>query len=251
MLVIVNADDLGGSEEINNEVFELMASGLVTSATIMANAPAFRQAAQRLQNFPNASFGVHLNLTAFAPIGGSSGLERILDENGHLSKELFRTAIDGSLQNALLRELTLQVERALRAGVPVSHFDSHHHVHTIPKLFPVLKSLQRRFGVRKVRSTINLLPPGQKLSGLRSLKKGLFRLGLRHYYATKSPEGLGDFCDFYTAFRSGNMPRFQSLELMVHPGTTNPGYIAEVDCLRSDWLGSLPPGFQLGSYHSM
>jgi predicted glycoside hydrolase/deacetylase ChbG (UPF0249 family) len=251
MLVIVNADDLGGSEEINNEVFELISSGLVTSATIMANAPAFRQAAQRLQDFPSASFGVHLNLTAFAPLGGSSGLERILDGNGYLSKELFQTTIDGSLQDALLRELTLQVERALSEGVPVSHFDSHHHVHTIPKLFPVLKSLQRRFGIRKVRSTINLLPSGEKLSGLRSLKKELFRLGLRHYYATKSPDGFGDFCDFYTALKSGNPPRFRALELMVHPGSRNPGYIAEVDCLRSDWLRSLPPSFQLGSYHSI
>jgi hypothetical protein len=37
MLLIVNADDLGASEAVNDETFALMESGLVTSATLMAN----------------------------------------------------------------------------------------------------------------------------------------------------------------------------------------------------------------------
>jgi predicted glycoside hydrolase/deacetylase ChbG (UPF0249 family) len=65
MLLIVNADDLGASEPINEEIFRLMESGLVTSATLMANAPAFHHAIKQIRHFPNCSFGVHLNLTAF------------------------------------------------------------------------------------------------------------------------------------------------------------------------------------------
>jgi predicted glycoside hydrolase/deacetylase ChbG (UPF0249 family) len=251
MLLIVNADDLGANERINEEIFALMKSGRVTSATIIANAPGFEHAAERIRDFPGCSFGVHLNLTVFAPLSHSGGLDAIVDERGHLSKKLFNIPITASLQDACRRELTAQVQRAFDAGIPVSHFDSHNHIHTIPRLFPVLKSLQRKFRIPKVRSTINLLPPGQQMSGVRSLKKRLFRFVLRHVYSTKSPEGLGDFCDFYPALTSGNLPQFRCLELMVHPGTSNPRYNEEVELLRSDWLQSLPPSVQLGSYHSI
>jgi chitin disaccharide deacetylase len=251
MLIIVNADDLGASIEINSEIFELMQTGVVTSATLMANAPGFEDAVRQIPHFPECSFGVHLNLTSFAPLSHSRDLDPVLDKTGHLTKRLLKLPITPSLREALLLELTTQVQRAFDAGVPVSHFDSHLHIHTIPKLFPVLKSMQRQFAIRKVRSTINLLPPGQRISGLRSLKKTAFRLALGHLYRTVSPDGLGDFCDFYATLAAGHIPRFRNLELMVHPGTTYQKYNEEVDLLRSAWRDLLPNGAEIGSYHSI
>src|SRR6516162_759961 len=63
MLLIINADDLGVSESVNNETFALMQSGLITSATLIANAPAFEDAVRNSKKFPHCSFGVHLNLS--------------------------------------------------------------------------------------------------------------------------------------------------------------------------------------------
>ncbi len=251
MLLIVNADDLGTSERINEETFALMKAGIVTSATIIANAPAFEQAAERVREFPGCSFGVHLNLTAFPPIGPSSDLHPVLDEDGHLSRKLFRTSLSRTVRAALLRELTIQVQRVVQLGVPISHFDSHQHVHTIPQLFWVVKSLQRRFGMRKVRMTRNLFSPSKPINRLQAFKKQTFSLALRHIYPTRSTEGFGEFRDFYATLNIGRVPRFRSLELMVHPGTTDPRYNEEVEFLRSDWRRLLPLGAQLGSYHSL
>jgi predicted glycoside hydrolase/deacetylase ChbG (UPF0249 family) len=251
MILIVNADDLGANQPINDEIFDLMQSGAVTSASLMANAPGFEHAVQQIPRFPQCSFGIHLNLTVFAPLSPSGDLEPILDENGHLAKKMFKTKITPTLRKALLEELTLQVQKALDAGVPVSHFDSHHHVHTIPELFPVLKSLQRKFAIRKVRSTINLLPEGHQMTVWRSLKKVAFDFSLRHSYATKCPDGLGDFRDFYKLLKAGRVPRFRALELMVHPGATSAKYTDEVAALRSGWRDLLPPDAKIGSYHSI
>jgi chitin disaccharide deacetylase len=251
MLLIVNADDLGASEAINDEIFELMQSGLVTSATLMANAPGFDHAVQQIRHFPHCSFGVHLNLTSFAPLSNSRGLDVILDDSGCLSKKLLSIPITAPMRESFLSELTAQVQRALDAGVPVSHFDSHLHIHTLPKLFPVIKTLQRRFSIRKVRSTINLLPSGKQLSGLRLLKKTAFRFALRSYYATSSPDGLGDFRDFYSLLKAGRAPRFEKLELMVHPGTTASLYSDEIVSLRSPWRDLLSADTKMGSYHSV
>src|SRR6185312_1140149 len=57
---------------------------------------------------------------------------------------------------AILTEWCAQIGRLRALGVTLSHFDSHHDVHTIADLFPVLKTLQNRYGVRKVRLTRNL-----------------------------------------------------------------------------------------------
>ena len=75
MRIIINADDLGISQEVNDAIFGLMAEGKVTSATILANGPAVEEAARRVAEFPECSFGVHLNLTEFKPwtMGPPSG----------------------------------------------------------------------------------------------------------------------------------------------------------------------------------
>jgi len=158
-LLIVNADDLGATVPVNDAIFSLMDRGLVTSATILANGVAFSDAAARLKNYPRRSFGVHLNLSAFPPLHPTPGLAPILDEDGHMSKaRLDRVRWTPSLCRAMYVELSAQVERCLEAGVRVSHFDSHHHTHTIPWLLPVLVGLRDRFGVSRMRGTINILP---------------------------------------------------------------------------------------------
>lgn len=251
MILIVNADDLGASERINEETFSLMKSGLVTSATIIANAPAFEHAAARVRDFPGCSFGVHLNLTALPPVAPSDDLQPVLDENGNLSRRLLCTPLSRRLRAALLRELTMQVRRILDFGIVITHFDSHQHVHTVPQLFWLIKSLQRRFGVRKVRMTRNLFSPDREISKLQILKKKAFGFALRQIYTTRSTEGFGEFRDFYASLTMGHAPRFRSLELMVHPGTSYPPYNEEVELLRSDWRRFLPESAHFASYHSI
>jgi chitin disaccharide deacetylase len=43
------------------------------------------------------------------------------------------------------REWTAQIERFLDTGLSLSHFDSHHHVHTIPELLPVVQKLAKKY----------------------------------------------------------------------------------------------------------
>jgi chitin disaccharide deacetylase len=82
MLLIINAEDLGADPRINDETFALMDTGLVTSTSVIANGPAFAQAAAKIGEYPHCSFAVHLNLTAFQPLTSSSHLSPILDERG-------------------------------------------------------------------------------------------------------------------------------------------------------------------------
>src|SRR5215510_1621867 len=82
MRLIINADDLGASETVNDTVFELMSRKCVTSATLLANGPAITKVVRELVHFPYCSFGIHLNITEYWPISSENGLTPILDERG-------------------------------------------------------------------------------------------------------------------------------------------------------------------------
>ena len=252
MLLIINAEDLGAEPHIDDASFALMDGGLVTSGNVIANGPAFEQTVTRIRDHSHCSFAVHLNLTAFQPLTRSDHLRPILDGNGFfLSSGLKDVPMTAALRTAIFDELSAQVLRVLTAGVPVTHLDSHQHIHTLPKLFPILKALQRKFRIRRIRSTINLLPLGERMAGSRLVKKYLFKLALHHAYRTLSPDGLGDFRDFYAYLTTKQLPSFRILELMVHPGVAMAPYDREIDLLKSDWQSLLPLGTALGSYHSV
>src|SRR5262245_43470654 len=84
MLVIVNADDLGMSREVNEAIFALMARGRVTSASLLANAPATEEAIRTIPKFPQCSFGAHLNITEYKPLCRAADLLGLLDGEGKM-----------------------------------------------------------------------------------------------------------------------------------------------------------------------
>jgi predicted glycoside hydrolase/deacetylase ChbG (UPF0249 family) len=250
VLLIVNADDLGASEAVNTETFSLMQAGLVTSATLMANGPAFEHAIKRIPDFPNCSFGVHLNLSEFHPLSDPMQLRPLL-EDGELSGRIFHDKLSHNLRNALEQELVRQVQRVLAAGVPISHFDSHQFVHRLPRLFGTFKAVQRRFGICRVRTTSMLLP-SVRVSTIRQCKRFIYRSAWRYIYATRSTDGWCAFSSFYTALHeSAPLPRCESLDLMVHPGTGNPQFANEILLLRNDWQRLLAAGTRVVNYHAL
>ena len=74
--LIVNADDLGASDVVNDAIFREIEKGRVTSSTFLANGPGVDKAAKAAKQFPHVSFGVHLNLTEYYPLSGDPALDR-------------------------------------------------------------------------------------------------------------------------------------------------------------------------------
>ncbi len=60
--LIVNADDFGLSMGINAGIIEGFEKGILTSASIMVNAPAFEQAVELAHLHEALGIGVHLNV---------------------------------------------------------------------------------------------------------------------------------------------------------------------------------------------
>src|SRR5438552_10820876 len=80
--LLVNADDFGLSPGVNRGILEAHHAGLVTSTSIMANLPAADDGAALVGTAPRLEVGVHLNLTAGAPLSPAVEIPSLVRENG-------------------------------------------------------------------------------------------------------------------------------------------------------------------------
>ena len=253
MRIIINADDFGLSAQVNDRIHELMSLRRITSATLIANAPAVAEAVRRIPGGVNCSIGVHLNLTEFQPLTPPKEMEALgscLGENGCFAggKFLRTVKVTSQLKEEIFKELCLQVEKIISLGIKISHIDSHHFVHTIPALFPVVKRLQRHFVIRKVRTAPNIRHPSDKASLSLMLKKRIWDLALRHYYRTTTTSGFTSFATFHDLAKTTSL-NYDSIELMVHPGHIH--FEEETQLLYTDWQKTLPFSTELISYHDL
>jgi predicted glycoside hydrolase/deacetylase ChbG (UPF0249 family) len=243
--IIINADDLGMSPEVNDATFDLISKARISSATIMANAPATRQAASRVSKFRACSFGVHLNVTQFEPLTGGPGARLLVNERGQMSRAN-ETARPGPHRLlAIYEELCAQIERVAALGVSITHIDSHNHVHTRPFFFPALKAAQRRYGIQRVRLSKNFYSSDLPYPAGLLWKKRAYNWALRSMYRTLTTDAFAEFLTYQRADPvRQRSPR--CIELMVHPGAASAA--EETAILESDWISRTDLLLQLISY---
>jgi predicted glycoside hydrolase/deacetylase ChbG (UPF0249 family) len=235
--VIINADDFAMNQLETEATCQGMDKGRITSATIMANGAALPQALQYARGASECSFGVHLNLTQGAPIAGGSGARLLVDHTGRMTRQSFMAIRPTrAFLRAIYEEWCGQVNLVVSSGVSISHFDSHNHIHTIPFLFPVLKAVQKRFGIRRVRISKNIYSKAEPCAPLLRIKKLGYNFALRNIYSTRTTSGFTDLTTFCEVARQGRVG-YKTVELMIHPKSK--GGEAEDALLYSDWEGAL------------
>lgn len=154
--LIVNADDFGLCASVNRGILEAHRGGIVTSATLLANAPGFEEALALARRTPSLGVGVHLNLTrgrALSPPAGIPSLARGDGAFAHtpwsIARGLWRRRI---VLPEVEREWAAQVARICKAGLTPTHLDSEKHLHLLPPLLPVAMGLARDYGLRALRA---------------------------------------------------------------------------------------------------
>jgi predicted glycoside hydrolase/deacetylase ChbG (UPF0249 family) len=128
--LIVNADDFGMCHDQNEGVITGLKDGVFTSSTILVTCPWFEEAAAFARNNPAADLGVHLTLTAewdsykWGPVLGAHAVPSLVDERGYLWQTVAQVYEHARLDEAEA-ELRAQIEKAIAAGIDVTHLDSH------------------------------------------------------------------------------------------------------------------------------
>ena len=154
--LIVNADDFGLTEGVNRSVLELAAAGALTSATLMATGDSFDQAVADSQGRQNPGIGCHVVLVDGHPASESGQIPSLLTDVSRFRPTLGNFVRDLLLGRIREREIEseacAQIRRLQRAGIAVTHVDTHKHTHMFPAVLRPLLLAARQCGVRAIRN---------------------------------------------------------------------------------------------------
>ena len=153
--MIVNADDFGFTSGVNRGIVEGHSHGVVTSSTLMANGPAFGEAAQMAKTLPKLSVGCHVVLTDGQPVLDAAQLPSLT--TGTHFRDGMNTfavrAIAGRMDaDEITAEAAAQIRKIQSEGIAISHIDTHKHTHLFPKILRPLLRAAADCGVRCVRN---------------------------------------------------------------------------------------------------
>ena len=244
--LIINADDLGLTQGVNRAIFEASTTGVVTSATLMANSAAFANAIESIRSRSGARFsvGCHLVLVDGAPITQPERVPTLLKTSSDFRQgigELALAAQRRKLDPAEIEtEAVAQFRKIWSAGVQISHFDSHKHAHMFPHILGPSLRAARSCGITRVRNPFE--PPSplpiSYLRQNRTLVKRLLQVRALRLMRSKwlrevkdagfkTPDGslgvitTGDVDATLLRALLQNMPD-GTWELVCHPGYNDP-----------------------------
>lgn len=243
---IINADDFGINEKVTKEIERLIEERAISSTTIMANGSCLEEVARFTMNHPEASFGVHLCLSEFGSITKSPALNKygLTDDNGvFVRKQIFKIKqFDKELLQAVKDELLAQIKMLKSYGIPLSHCDSHHHVHAIYGLEKTFEEVLKEEGFNKIRIARKECRYNLVRHPLRSLKRlYIIRYYKREFLTTDS------FCSYSEYLNNHNLYKGNIIELMCHPGHKETAFVKEAQLVQ-DKVVLQNPEIKLISY---
>ncbi len=153
--LIVNGDDFGMSEEVNEAVVFAFRRGILTSTSLMASGAAFDHAVSLAKQNPGLAVGLHLTCANGRPVLPPGRLPHLAGKTGEF---LADPGLAGLLyffcpaaRRELLDEIEAQFEKFFRSGLPFSHVDSHCHMHVHPVVLDAIIECAKRYGVKSIR----------------------------------------------------------------------------------------------------
>jgi hopanoid biosynthesis associated protein HpnK len=253
--LIVNADDFGLTAGVNRAIIETHTSGVVSSATLMANGAAFDNAVTAARSAPNLSVGCHVVLADGTPVSPPDAVDTLLAIRSaepdkfysSLSAFAARAMFGGFDRDQLVAEVTAQIRKIQSTGLQVTHLDTHKHAHIFPEILGALLRAARICGVRAIRNPFVPVKAmhARQFKGKRELWKRYGQVRMLHTFSGQflqrikragllTPDGVVGVIETGSLESSGEGSGYSSLlrqtlaslpegtwELVCHPGYNN------------------------------
>ncbi len=252
--IVLSADDYALSEGVSRGIIELIGAGRLSATAVMTTIPEWPDLAPVLMaRRERVAIGLHLNLTAGAPLGAMP----LTAPDGTLPGVApFLAGRLGAASSEIAAEIGRQLDRFENAaGMAPDFVDGHHHIHIFP---PVRGALIAALAARYPGRLPLVRNPGDRLDRIlrrrsfavkaagitlhaRGLKADLAQAGL------PSNDGFSGFSAFNTAtpyddeLRMALRARGPRHMMMCHPGHVDAPLIARdsVTARREQELATL------------
>ncbi len=131
-LLIVNADDFGMCNAVNQAIVRTLQSGVVRSTTLMVPCPWARHAMRFLRGHPEIPFGVHLTAVSewadyrWGPVVCREKVPSLVDKAGYFySFDRMPEFLAQVRLDQMEAEFRAQIEAVLATGLKPTHLDWH------------------------------------------------------------------------------------------------------------------------------
>ena len=131
-LLIINADDFGMCNSVNEAIIRTLKDGLVRSTTLMVPCPWALHAMHFLTDHPETPFGVHLTAISdpldyrWGPLTNKEKVPSLVDRSGYFHNFEAMPAFLAQVKlDQLEMEFKAQIEAVLAAGLKPTHLDWH------------------------------------------------------------------------------------------------------------------------------
>lgn len=129
-VVILHTDDIGMCQASLQAFIDLWEFGTISSGAVMVPCAWFPATAEFCRTHPEVDLGVHATLNAewesyrWSPVSTVNPASGLLDEDGYFH-QWHAGVYAHARPEAVEMEVNAQVEKALAAGIEVTHIDSH------------------------------------------------------------------------------------------------------------------------------
>jgi predicted glycoside hydrolase/deacetylase ChbG (UPF0249 family) len=236
-LVLVNADDFGMDQGVNQAIVDCFRQGLTSTTSLMANMPGFEEACQLCHDHKLLDcVGIHLNLGEGFPLTDAlKSLPTFCDRDGRLrlSSSHFTLFLTASQKRVLADEIRSQIASCRRMGIAPIHLDSHRHLHVQWAILNVVMAVAREQGVRYVRIPRNC---GQGIGPTAAIYKNLVTRKITAA-GMRRTKLFGSLADYRWLKTTGQFSG--SMEIMIHPRYLASGVLCNYPngtCLSQDLL---------------
>jgi len=155
--LVVNADDFGRSQSINEAVIRAHREGVLTTASLMVNEPGCEPAVSLARENPRLGVGLHLTLLCGRSALPPKKIPGLVNAQGEFGQNPvaagFRYFWKRSLREQLRQEIRAQFQKFRETGLPLDHVNGHLHLHLHPVVFGILMEEADQLDIRHMRLT--------------------------------------------------------------------------------------------------
>jgi hopanoid biosynthesis associated protein HpnK len=153
--LIVNADDFGLHPAVNRAIIQGYTSGCITSTSLMPGGTAFQDAIEKATKYPQLGIGVHLTLVGESPVVDPARIPSLVNGEGRLfsqHSQFLARFLQGRINLSEVRfELAAQLDKAITSGIPITHVDSHQHLHVLPGIIDIVLDIAAKYDIKALR----------------------------------------------------------------------------------------------------
>jgi len=166
--LIVNADDFGRSDSINQAVIRSHREGILTTTSLMVNEQACERAVALARENPRMGVGLHLTLLMGHSALKPSKIPGLVNSQAEFRNNPVQVGMAyffrRGLRAQLRAEIHAQFQRFRATGLPLDHVNGHLHMHLHPVVFQILMDDAAELGITHLRLTRDCLARSRRMA---------------------------------------------------------------------------------------